>query len=68
MSGGLTVTVADVKAIARPVLRHRIVTTFNADSRGISCDDVVDQLLETIPDHGEEDEIPAVIKGALKTV
>jgi MoxR-like ATPase len=42
-------TTEDVKAIAHPVLRHRIVTTFQANSEGVSPDDVVDQLLDEVP-------------------
>jgi MoxR-like ATPase len=37
----------DVKAIAAPVLRHRIVTNFNAEADGVTTDDIVDKLLET---------------------
>ncbi|QDU74186.1 ATPase RavA [Bremerella volcania] len=42
-------TTDDVKAVALPVLRHRIRTSFNADAEGITTDHVVQQLLETIP-------------------
>jgi len=43
------VTTEDIKAVAPPVLRHRIMTTFHADADGITTDDVVAKLLETIP-------------------
>ena len=43
----------DIAAAARPVLRHRIVTNFNADAEGLSADAVIDRLLETIPPHAE---------------
>lgn len=36
----------DVKAVAQPVLRHRIVTNFNAEADGVSAADVVDRLVE----------------------
>ncbi|MFN3148649.1 AAA family ATPase [Bremerella sp.] len=42
-------TTDDVKAVALPVLRHRIRTSFNADAEGITTDHVVQQLLENIP-------------------
>jgi MoxR-like ATPase len=45
----LHVTTDDVKAVAHPVLRHRLVTTFLADSENISSDDLVDMLLEQVP-------------------
>jgi MoxR-like ATPase len=35
----------DVRAVAQPVLRHRIVTNFNAEADGISAADVVDRLV-----------------------
>jgi MoxR-like ATPase len=36
----------DVRAVAQPVLRHRIVTNFNAEADGVSASDVVDRLVE----------------------
>jgi len=48
------VTVADVQALAGPVLRHRIVVNFAAESDGISSDDIVDRLLETTPTKEDE--------------
>ena len=39
----------DVRSLAHPVLRHRILTNFQADSERVSSDDIVDRLLETAP-------------------
>lgn len=39
----------DVLAIARPVLRHRIITNFNAEAEGIRPDDIITRLSELIP-------------------
>jgi len=39
----------DVRAVAYAVLRHRIVTNFNADAEGISTDNVISHILETVP-------------------
>jgi len=39
----------DIRAVAPPVLRHRIVTNFNAEAEGIKPDDIVAHLAETIP-------------------
>ena len=39
----------DVRAVAHPVLRHRIITNFNAEADGMTADDIVDRLLETVP-------------------
>ena len=50
------VTIDDVEAIAHPVLRHRIVPTFNAEAEGISVDDIVDRILGGVP-RGEPSKI-----------
>ncbi len=39
----------DIRALAQPVLRHRILTNFHAESERVSSDRLIDQLLETIP-------------------
>lgn len=39
----------DVKAIAHDVLRHRIVTTYEADAEELTTDDLVDRVLEGVP-------------------
>ncbi len=39
----------DVKAIAHPVLRHRLRTTYEADAKGIDADQLIDRLLDTVP-------------------
>jgi len=49
LNGRLHVTTQDIQAVAAPVLRHRLVTTFHADAEGISADDIVKKLLETMP-------------------
>ncbi len=54
LNGRLHVTTDDVRAIAAPVLRHRLVTTFHADAEGITTDDVVRRLLKDVPLPQEE--------------
>ena len=46
-AGRLHVTTEDIKEVAYPVLRHRLVTTFNADAEGITTDDVITKLIQT---------------------
>jgi MoxR-like ATPase len=41
-------TTDDVRAVALPVLRHRIIATFNAEAAGVSTDDIVRRLLELV--------------------
>ncbi|MCG6156293.1 AAA family ATPase [Rubinisphaera margarita] len=47
--GRAHVSTEDIAALARPVLRHRIVTNFTAESEGITTDDVIDRLLQETP-------------------
>jgi MoxR-like ATPase len=54
LEGRFHATTEDIKAVAHPVLRHRIVTTFQADSENVSCDNVIDMLLRKIPDEVEK--------------
>jgi MoxR-like ATPase len=46
LKGRHHVTTGDVAAMARPVLRHRVIPTFNAEAAGLTSDDIVSQLLE----------------------
>jgi len=39
----------DIRALANPVLRHRILLNFHAESEGITSDQVVEQLLDAVP-------------------
>jgi MoxR-like ATPase len=49
----------DVRAVAHPVLRHRILTNFNAEAERIGPDDIVARLLETVPQQsGDAAEAP----------
>ncbi|RMG32827.1 MAG: MoxR family ATPase [Planctomycetota bacterium] len=43
------VSVEDIQALAKPVLRHRIVTNFAAESEGIRPDEVIEKLLQETP-------------------
>ncbi len=47
--GRYSVSVNDVRALAPPILRHRIVTNFYAESDGANADTVITRLLETVP-------------------
>jgi MoxR-like ATPase len=48
LDGRFAATAADIRQIAGPVLRHRIVTTFHAEAEGIDPDKVIAHLLEAI--------------------
>ncbi len=48
ISGRLSVTPDDIRHVALPVLRHRVIVNFRAESEGITADDVTRQLMKTI--------------------
>jgi MoxR-like ATPase len=47
--GRYHVSFDDIRAIAHPVLRHRVLTNFRAESEGISTDTIIDELLSMVP-------------------
>ena len=49
LHGRYYVSCEDIRAVAAPVLRHRIITNFNAEAKGIKPDDIVQRLAEMIP-------------------
>jgi MoxR-like ATPase len=49
LHGRYYVSCEDVRAVAPPVLRHRIITNFNAEAEGIKPDDIVRRLTDLIP-------------------
>ena len=55
LRGRFTVGCEDVRTVAKPVLRHRIFTNFNADAEGISPDGLVDMLISAIAEPRVED-------------
>ena len=40
----------DIRALAHPVLRHRILANFQAQSEGVTTDQLVDRLLKAVPE------------------
>jgi len=48
LRGRFHATTGDVVAVAKPVMRHRVLTTFNAEAAGVSSDEIVDRLVETL--------------------
>jgi MoxR-like ATPase len=54
LHGRLHVTSEDIREVAYPVLRHRLMTTFNADAEGVTSDDVVKRLIDFVPLPQEE--------------
>jgi MoxR-like ATPase len=50
LEGRYNVAIEDVRALAHPVLRHRVITNFHAEAEGVQTSDIVDDLLKKIPE------------------
>ena len=48
-SGRYHVSFDDIRSLAHPVLRHRVLTNFRAESEGVSSDSIIDELLSAVP-------------------
>ncbi len=48
LDGRVHVSTEDIRYVARPVMRHRLVTSFTAESDGITADHIVEKLFETV--------------------
>lgn len=66
--GRYHVAAEDIRAVAAPVLRHRIVTNFNAEAEGLKPDDILERLIKHVPVGENEAEasgkLPALFKSA----
>ena len=49
MHGRYHVSIKDLHALAKPILRHRVMTNFYAESERITSDTIIERLLETVP-------------------
>jgi MoxR-like ATPase len=47
-SGRYHVSFDDIRAMAHPVLRHRVLTNFRAESEGVTTDSIIDELLSAV--------------------
>lgn len=49
LHGRVHVMTDDIRQVALPVLRHRLLTTFHADAEGVSTDDIIAKLIQSVP-------------------
>jgi MoxR-like ATPase len=49
LHGRYYVSTDDIRHVAHPVLRHRIITNFTAEAEGVTTDKLIDQLIEALP-------------------
>jgi MoxR-like ATPase len=52
LDGSPHVTPEHIRAVAKPVLRHRLLLNFNAEADQVTSDDLIDALLAEIPEDG----------------
>jgi MoxR-like ATPase len=68
LHGRYYVATDDIRAVAGPVLRHRIITNFNAEAEGLRPDDIVKRLIQAVPVDEHEAErsgkLPKIFKSA----
>jgi MoxR-like ATPase len=50
LDGRTSVTIEDLRALAAPVLRHRLVTTYSAQAEGETPDSIIRRLLDDVPE------------------
>ncbi len=48
LQGRYNVSIDDIKALALPVLRHRVITNFHADAEGVTSSDIIKKIIEDI--------------------
>jgi MoxR-like ATPase len=49
LNGRFNVSIEDIQALAYPVMRHRILTNFHAESQKVSTDEIIRRLLGVVP-------------------
>jgi MoxR-like ATPase len=67
LDGRACVTIEDIRGVAHPVLRHRLVTTYAAQAEGQTPDTVIDRLLEDIPVRQGADAIDGHVAQAFRS-
>ncbi|MHC4933748.1 MAG: AAA family ATPase [Planctomycetota bacterium] len=61
LQGRFHVSVEDIRSVAHPVLRHRLITNYSAEAEGVTADTLVDRLLETVrPEADDGGKLPEV--------
>jgi len=67
LAGRTSVTIDDIRSVAHPVLRHRLVTTYAAQAEGQTTDTVIDALLRDIPVRPGADRVDGHVAQAFRS-
>jgi MoxR-like ATPase len=59
LHGRYHVSTEDIRAVAYPTLRHRVLTNFNAEAEGVKADDIIKMLIEQTPRDAEDEKTAA---------
>ena len=54
LEGRAQVSLTDIREVARPVLRHRLLISFPAEADGVTAESILTDLLTTVPEHSAE--------------
>jgi MoxR-like ATPase len=50
LDGRATISASDIRAVAKPALRHRLLLNFEGEAEEIATDDIIEEILNAIPD------------------
>lgn len=53
LDGRFSVSIDDLRSVVKPALRHRMILNFEGEAEGIETDQILDQILEALPEQGE---------------
>ena len=67
LDGRTWVTIEDIRAVAHPVLRHRLVTTYAAQAEGQTADTIIDALLRDTPVRAGADQLNGQVAQVLRS-
>jgi len=67
LAGRTWVTIDDIREVAHPVLRHRLVTTYAAQAEGQTSDSIIDALLKDIPVRAGADHVNGQVAQVLRS-
>jgi MoxR-like ATPase len=66
LSGSSHVMPEHVRAVTLPVMRHRIITNFNAEADGITTDHIIHRLLETVSVSGNDEDTTRLMDAVMR--
>jgi MoxR-like ATPase len=67
LAGRFHVSIEDIRAVAHPVLRHRILTNFHAEAKGFGADQIVSRLIEITPTDADAAHLDGELRKILRS-